>query len=77
MSKYLPIEIIVSTSEGPSGPSSFSEAKFVDDLHQDQLSRLDQIDAELLQILAGQALDEARAVSLISEALTIFGEEPL
>ncbi len=71
------IEIIVSTSEGHSGPFSFSEAKFVDDLSQDQLSRLDQIDDELLQILAASDHDQARALDLVSEALTIFGGEPL
>lgn len=71
------IEIIVSTSEGPSGPSSFSETKFVDDLSQDQLSHLDRIDAELRQILAASDLDQARAIDLVSEALVVFGEEPL
>lgn len=77
MSKHAPIGIVVSVSEGPSGPSSFSEARFVDDPSQDQLSRLDQIDAELLQILAASDLDQAKALALISEALVIVGEEPL
>lgn len=55
--------------EGPSGPFSFSAAKFVDGLDQDQIARLASIDAELAALLDSADMDKAQMQALIGEVL--------
>ena len=56
-------------NEGPTGPFSFSAAKFVDGLDQDQTARLAPIDAELAALLDTAPMDKAQMQDLISEVL--------
>ncbi len=57
------------TDEGPTGPFSFSAAKFVDGLDQDQISRLATIDAELAALLSAADVDRVQMQFLIGEVL--------
>ncbi|MDH2092453.1 hypothetical protein N5K21_27420 [Rhizobium pusense] len=60
-------------NEGPTGPFSFSAAKFVDDLDQDQKARLAAIDAELAALLDTAPMDKAQMQALIHEVLDMVG----
>lgn len=71
-----PIELEIFTgydNEGPTGPFSFSAAKFVDGLDQDQISRLASIDAELAELLGAAEMDKAQMQTLIHEVLDMLG----
>ncbi|NRP23313.1 hypothetical protein LPJGGPFB_06583 [Ensifer adhaerens] len=71
-----PIELEIFTGyddEGPAGPFSFSAAKFVDDLDQDQISRLAAIDAELANLLSTADMDRAQMSALVGEVLDMLG----
>ncbi len=61
------------TDEGPTGPFSFSAAKFVDGLDLDQISRLAAIDAELAALLDSADMDKAHMQALIGEVLDMLG----
>ena len=59
--------------EGPTGPFSFSAAKFVDGLDQDQIQRLAAIDAELAALLSSADMDKAQMSALVGEVLDMLG----
>lgn len=70
------IELAIFTGydhKGPTGPFSFSAAKFVDDLDQDQISRLAEIDAELAAVLSATDMDKAQMSALVGEVLDMLG----
>lgn len=72
-----PIELQIFTGydddRGPGGSFSFSAAKFVDGLDQNQFARLAAIDAELAALLSTVDMDRAQMSALVGEVLDILG----